>query len=971
MKKIFIIAYLYSSAISADIAQDIQSLVKGASSGPCQDKKEVCPFQKTHSKTPLQGDQWHLLSSGLDFFKKDPAIKNQKINDNVGIIEVGDLAKPLNESLGRKFDQSAAQTSSNSDDHGLMVAQAVNSEQEGANQELGLKFAKITNENDVRALLDNPSIKVINVSLKSTNGRVDLLEKLAIEAGKKGKTIIWAAANDGKKYSQNLTVQTPILKKSANIMVVGALSSVGGPAEFSNKGEHVDFYFPGEGLLFKGQHFDSSFDAFNQKERIQGTSFAAPKFSAVLASFMNLYPQYSFNEWKDLLALSSLEKGPYPHHGVTKVPNPYLLLTTMKEGQACHHLGLQKVSCLQNVMASIKKKNQKMPLYDGSGRCEELHKYYDSCRKNYFLSGGELNIETCINHIFPEHGRYERLAFLPKDKFCKRSLEIAVARNKYKNDPYVKYQLDYALSMCGEVKRDETYCHEKTLKEADHSEKISNQCFMKLCEGKFHNRIIDHTHCEDTFYSFSLEKKKEILKDLMAKESLKKEDNIEGSFLNLLNSASLSDEEQIQLFPLLTQYIHKLKDPAEKKKFLRSIDRFLYSSHFSPGPLLEQELSRIADNACTDLNIVDHKDLLTYSAHECQKNLKIPEKDLKNVEKGKISLQDFLTLHPKQRLSASLIDDKNNEQLILQHFKEQNYNHPNLDIKYGTQIASKIPLSDSETFINVILSDSFGSMSFTQVEDRSAFLNALNPDQKKTALKIIDNNSSWKRRYEKSNHSLELTNENQIYEHLFSKNEICKINKMKDQEKKVINHFIDNLLAQSKTLLALKDEEREKIDQIQGHFDKRYGFTLSEFWIILKNKCSTKEFSNLVFPSLFDNKKMNTLFSLMTSGSNGDSDGTISPNVIRYLHGLRQDNPKKLTDVLNIYEQNYLTKKIKPLSLTMIAFLSNFKEGKEILARHQEFIEKNVDCDKDVTLYYPGDGSYAFRKASGQLPYCK
>jgi hypothetical protein len=912
-KRLIIALCLSISPLYADVITDhIAKVVVGALLNPCSSQQNKCSFKKRDELFPTQGENWHLTSVGLDLFREDPLIHAQKIHDHIGILETHDFLAPDDKTLEKKFKKNGKQGSPSDQDflisHGLQVALMATG-QEGAYPTGSFKYSSIENEKNIEDLLNDKSVKVLNLSFSSKE-RNPNTEKLVKAAGKKGKTLIFSSGNDGKQYNSSLSVQKAIHKKSANVLYIGSLSGLGVPSHFSNTGRHVDFYFPGEGMSPIESDYDSSYESFNNKSVTQGTSFSAPLFSAMLASFMNIYPQYSFDEWVELLNLSAIKKGPFVKSGEIKIPNPHLLLTAMKEAPLCHHLKIDKVACLEKSINHIKSKHTSLPTYDGNGGCSSLENYYRTCRKNYFLSGGSLNINQCIDNLFPEAGNSERFVFYSDKKMCQRTLELSLPRFKYKSHNEIQEQIDNAQKLCSPHKRDPSICHKKTLQETEDLELIKNDCFVSLCARAFTNE------CTDAFISLSIDKKEDILRLLLNSPSSK-----DDTYLSLFNEYYYSDAEVVRIFALLGEELSKKKTPKDRSFILSKINHYIDKNQIYFNTLLDKELNKIATLYCNELDIQKHKNLLRLTSRECQPLFQDPKKDERLMRAEEMPLDEYIKKYPTGSIPLEIALKKENVVLFFQHLKNLNYNHPLLSSIFDSdlqQILPAIPKEELKPFLKALRS------SPPPIYRHHHFF-----DLRKTA--------GLKKEY-----SLvleEIMHEEGYRDEFISllwKKEICHIDSLSREQKEQSQIFLNEALKEKENPYSLQSPEEQS-------FEQKYKITARDTILEIAKLCSDQEFSESVAPFIFEGKTTKDILDLLHRPT--ISNGNIELIILRHFNYLRKNEPEQFTKILQDYDTYYLKSKHLPLSVSFIEFLFNFKEGKNLLKAHRAFIEPSINCE--------------------------
>lgn len=213
--------------------------------------------------------------------------------------------------------------------HGTMVAGVI-----GANKDNGIGIAGITQNTQLLVLKTNPigegvyqdrhiieaiyyavehGADVINLSLGSTYDNP--LTKEAVEfATAQGVVVVASAGNEGDDRLQ--------FPASFDVVIsVGAVNEQSVVTSFSTHNRAVDISAPGADILTTD--FDGSYTYAS------GTSFSAPHVAGLVALYISFYPEYSVDEIKDKLYVSSLDLGepdwdPYYGHGLM---DSYLMFT--------------------------------------------------------------------------------------------------------------------------------------------------------------------------------------------------------------------------------------------------------------------------------------------------------------------------------------------------------------------------------------------------------------------------------------------------------------------------------------------------------------------------------------------------------------------------------------------------------------------------------------------------------------------
>ncbi|MBD1421202.1 S8 family serine peptidase [Sphingobacterium chuzhouense] len=118
---------------------------------------------------------------------------------------------------------------------------------------------------------------------------------------KKNVLVIQAAGNDNRDLDTVVSFPRPpakIKKKRDSYLMIGASTSTGDKASFSNYGkEEVDFFAPGEKVTST-----ATFDAY---KLASGTSFSAPVVSGIAALVWGSYPKLKAYEVAEILRLSA------------------------------------------------------------------------------------------------------------------------------------------------------------------------------------------------------------------------------------------------------------------------------------------------------------------------------------------------------------------------------------------------------------------------------------------------------------------------------------------------------------------------------------------------------------------------------------------------------------------------------------------------------------------------------------------
>lgn len=149
----------------------------------------------------------------------------------------------------------------------------------------------------IRYAVDNGA-KVINMSLgKYTSPQADMVNKALQYAAQKDVLVVQAAGNSHLDidtlafYPQGVDVHG---ERLPNFIRVGALGRNGEATDVSNYGEKtVDIFAPGKDIAVVFPN--------NKRERVEGTSVAAPQVAAVAAMLRSFFPKLSAPQVKKLL----------------------------------------------------------------------------------------------------------------------------------------------------------------------------------------------------------------------------------------------------------------------------------------------------------------------------------------------------------------------------------------------------------------------------------------------------------------------------------------------------------------------------------------------------------------------------------------------------------------------------------------------------------------------------------------------
>ncbi len=131
----------------------------------------------------------------------------------------------------------------------------------------------------------NPA-RVINLSLRSFNDlTIDRTYDSVLQTViTKGSVIVAAAGNDGENGTIDSSSGTPKAvypAAGAGVISVGASAVAGGATNFTNWGPLVDIMAPGEKIVV---------NTLQPNKFVDGTSFAAPIISAIVAEMNHVYP---------------------------------------------------------------------------------------------------------------------------------------------------------------------------------------------------------------------------------------------------------------------------------------------------------------------------------------------------------------------------------------------------------------------------------------------------------------------------------------------------------------------------------------------------------------------------------------------------------------------------------------------------------------------------------------------------------
>ncbi len=139
---------------------------------------------------------------------------------------------------------------------------------------------------------------VINMSLSMYGSCPALLQNAINKAWFKGIPVVVAAGNN---YGAQAINYAP--GNCYNVVTVGALTSAGGVANYSNVGSAVDIYAPGDHILSSGNTGRTVPVAANVRYDY-GTSMASPHVAGTMALMKQKNPAFTSDQLKDLLLKS-------------------------------------------------------------------------------------------------------------------------------------------------------------------------------------------------------------------------------------------------------------------------------------------------------------------------------------------------------------------------------------------------------------------------------------------------------------------------------------------------------------------------------------------------------------------------------------------------------------------------------------------------------------------------------------------
>lgn len=149
----------------------------------------------------------------------------------------------------------------------------------------------------IRYAVENGA-NIINMSFgKSISPNKKWVTKAMKFAEKRGVLLVSAAGNSSRLIDEHPHYPVKYIterKVLSNFITVGAISSDGKPAKFSNYGERdVDLFAPGVDVY--------STVLGNKYQSMSGTSMAAPVVAGVAAMIWSYYPELSVQELKDVI----------------------------------------------------------------------------------------------------------------------------------------------------------------------------------------------------------------------------------------------------------------------------------------------------------------------------------------------------------------------------------------------------------------------------------------------------------------------------------------------------------------------------------------------------------------------------------------------------------------------------------------------------------------------------------------------
>ncbi|UCZ52710.1 S8 family serine peptidase [Bacillus shivajii] len=139
---------------------------------------------------------------------------------------------------------------------------------------------------------------IINFSIGSEKSSI-VLEEMLKTAYNEGVLLVSSSGNSGTEEGDDNNVKYPA--KDESVIAVGAVDNHLKRASFSSTGGEVEFSAPGVDII--------STYLWNQYASANGTSFAAPHVSSMLALLVEKYPQKNNKELRDLLKNYMLDLG--------------------------------------------------------------------------------------------------------------------------------------------------------------------------------------------------------------------------------------------------------------------------------------------------------------------------------------------------------------------------------------------------------------------------------------------------------------------------------------------------------------------------------------------------------------------------------------------------------------------------------------------------------------------------------------
>lgn len=368
---------------------------------------------------------WHLLATGADLMRELPEIQRANYENSVlGVIDDG-LATRGNPLAGPKLEGSSIHANG---PHGTAVAGVAASKDFGVNPSVPVKgfaasliqgFLSRTLSGDdiykqIQEAKRDAQVKVVNMSFTTVESPAAIREMSDLL--RSGKWLVIPVSNEN---SINSPLAHNLRQASQNpcVFAVGGTSYFSAPSNFSNRGDFFKLHAPASAIRSLDARFSRT---GNASLLTHGTSYSSPQLGSLLSTLHALNPRLSCEQAQALLKVTAIPRGESESELLSM--NALLAAQTLIQATSClSERGTGWQSCFDQALSQIERKalSDFQALNLTAGSCQEQDTLYESLRKAYFLTKGNLQVALQLHKylqaqrgaiavdrmIFPARGR--------------------------------------------------------------------------------------------------------------------------------------------------------------------------------------------------------------------------------------------------------------------------------------------------------------------------------------------------------------------------------------------------------------------------------------------------------------------------------------------------------------------------------------------------------------------------------------